>query len=481
MRSGAGNRIADAVSRIDEWVWGPWMLVLLLGTGAFLMIRLDFLPIRRLGFALRCAVGLEPERGRDGRALPAEGGRGISPFATLATELAVTIGTGNIVGVATAMVLGGPGALLWMVAASVLGLATKLVECTLSVKYRCRDERGEWAGGPMYTLRRAFPRTGGVLAFLFALFAVMASFGMGNMTQSNSIAEACAAAFGTPTALTGLLVTIATILVVLGGIHSIAKVMQFLVPFMGVFYILGTLGVILSNLERIPQGLGAILTMAFAPQAVTGGVLGNLTAAASLSMGKALRFGVSRGVFSNEAGLGAAGITTAAADTKDYIRQGYISMTGVFLDTCVICALTGLAIAASGLLGTNAAPGELLNGTELVVAVFAGTFGEWGAKFVSVSVILFAFATIAAWAYQGEKAFDYLTGRTKYGIWYRFVYALVVFAGAVCSLEIVWEFSDICNGLMAVPNLIGVLALSMRKNGICEEIREYDRKREINR
>ena len=469
--------ISAWIAKLDEMIWGPWLLFIMLGTGAWLMLRLRLLPVKRLKFALRCVVGLEPEREKR------RSRTGVSPFASLTTELAATIGTGNIVGVATAMVLGGPGALLWMLAASVLGLATKLVESSLSVKYRSVNERGERVGGPMYTLRTALPRFGGdrgirmgkLLASAYALFAVGASFGMGNMTQSNSIAEACLVTFETPVALTGLFLTIATILVVLGGIRSIAKVTQVLVPFMGGFYILGTLGVILSNLGRLPVGIYSIVVMAFAPEAVTGGLLGSLTAKASLSMGQALRYGVSRGVFSNEAGLGAAGITAAAADTEDYIRQGYISMTGVFLDTMVICLLTGLAFVSSGLLGATNASGELLNGTEFTIAVFTATYGAWGARFVCISIILFAFATIVAWAYQGERAFEYLTGCMRYNLWYRFSYALIVFVGAVCSLEVVWNFSDICNGLMAVPNLIGILILSVGRDGICREIRNYDK------
>lgn len=448
----------------------------MLGMGAWLMIRLRFLPVRRLGFALRCVLGIEPEREKR------KSRTGVSPFASLTTELAATIGTGNIVGVATAMVLGGPGALLWMMAASVFGLATKLVESSLSVKYRSVNAGGERVGGPMYTLRDALPPIGGrhglkigkLLAFAYALFAVGASFGMGNMVQSNSIADACLVTFDAPVALTGFILTLATILVVLGGIQSIAKVTQVLVPFMGGFYILGTLGVIWSNLGRLPDGILSILVMAFAPEAVTGGMLGNLTVMATLSMSQSLRYGVSRGVFSNEAGLGAAGITAAAADTEDYIRQGYISMTGVFLDTMVICLLTGLAFASSGLLGAVDASGQLLNGTAFTIAVFTATYGVWGARFVSVSIILFAFATIVAWAYQGERAFEYLIGHMKYNLWYRFCYVLIVFVGAVCSLEVVWNFSDICNGLMAVPNLIGLLILSTRRNGICSEIVKYD-------
>lgn len=476
--------IAEWIAELDELIWGSWLLVLMLGTGVWLMLRLEFLPVRRLKYALRCVFGLESEQMQaPSHSLKKGASKGVSSFASLSTELAATIGTGNIVGVATAMVLGGPGALFWMMAASVLGLATKLVESSLAVKYHSYNELNERVGGPMYILRDAFPGgghkrknyLGRFLAFAYGIFAVAASLGMGNMTQSNSIAEAVNVTFDVPVALTGFVATVATIFVVLGGIGSIAKVTQVLVPVMGTFYIVGTLGVILANLERLPAGIAAILVMAFAPEAVAGGFLGSYTSVASISVGQAVRMGVSRGVFSNEAGLGAAGISAAATDTEDYIRQGYISMTGVFLDTLILCLITGLAFVSSGLLGTTAADGTLLNGTELTIAVFAGTYGVWGARFVSVSIVLFAFATIVAWAYQGEKAFEYLMGRTKYNIWYRFGYALVVFVGAVCSLEVVWNFSDICNGLMAVPNLIGVLVLSMKPGGICQEIIEYDK------
>ncbi len=471
--------IAEWIAKLDEMIWGPWLLGLMLGTGLWLMLRLEFLPVRRIKFAMRCAVGLEPEHMNKSR----QSSKGVSSFASLTTELAATIGTGNIVGVATAMVLGGPGALFWMMAASVLGLATKLVESSLAVKYHSYNKRGERVGGPMYVLRDAFSRRGKpskigrFLGFMYAIFAVAASLGMGNMTQSNSIAEACRVTFEVPVAVTGLVATVATILVVLGGIHNIAKVTQVLVPVMGTFYLVGTTGVILANLERLPMGIGAMLVMAFAPEAVAGGLLGNLTVQASLSLSQAVRMGVSRGVFSNEAGLGAGGISAAATDTEDYIRQGYISMTGVILDTMILCMITGLAFVSSGLLGATTPEGILLNGTELTVAVFAQTYGVWGARFISISIALFAFATIVAWAYQGEKAFEFLTGRTKYNIWYRFGYALMVFVGAVCSLEVVWNFSDICNGLMAVPNLIGILVLTMKPRGICQEIIDYEEKR----
>ncbi|HBA47860.1 MAG TPA: sodium:alanine symporter family protein [Lachnospiraceae bacterium] len=537
-----GGTILDQfIEYLDDLVWGPWMLALLLGSGCYLMLRLDMLPLKNLKFALRCAFGLETEQ-RDGevradvrkqlsgRGLPEDeagrssrdgsrrdraysgsvfgkktagqgfsgerqasnGGRAsdgrktfrgenasnrgkaskggkVSSLASLTTELATTLGIGNIVGVATAMVLGGPGALFWMVATSIIGMATKLVESMLAVKYRGKNDRGEIAGGPMYTCLHGFPNktAGKLLGFLFALFAVTASFGMGNMTQSNSIADAVWVSFGVPKENTGLLLTIVTILVVLGGIGVIGKVTQILVPFMGVFYLLGALAVIATHWRNLPGAVAGILTAAFYPEAVSGGIFGSVTVTAFQS----LRWGVSRGIFSNEAGLGASGITTAAADTEDYVRQGYISMTGVFLDTAVVCTITGLAFAASGVLGARDANGNPLTGTALTLAAFRTTMGDWGGSFVSICIVLFAFATIIGWAYQGERAFEFLMGgKSRYNLWYRFAYGLTAFLGCISSLETVWNFSDICNALMAVPNLICVLALSGKA---CREIRAY--------
>lgn len=445
------------------------MLAFLLGTGIFLMIRMDFLPIRKLGWALKCAIGLDGAgTGKRMGGYTKEGA--ISPFSSLMTELAATIGTGNIVGVATAMILGGPGALVWMILSSFIGLSTKFAESMLSVTYRTRNDRGELSGGPMYTLRNGFPAKGlgEVLGKLFALFAVMASFGMGNMTQSNSIAAALEETFQVERAFSGLIVTIITILVVLGGIATISKVTRVVVPVMAIFYMLGSLIVIALHWRNLPQGLWMILSMAFSPRAVAGGVGGHLTGA----LGPALRWGVSRGVFSNEAGLGAAGISAAAAHTDDPVRQGYISMTGVFLDTVVICSVTGLVLASSGVLGMKDAGGELMTGTALTIAAFATTFGELGAVLVTIGIVLFAFATIIGWAYQGEKAFEFLAGKSKYCIAYRFIYGFVSFIGAVCALDVVWDFSDICNGLMAVPNLICVIVMSKE---VCRAIKEYRR------
>lgn len=461
------TEVKGFLQQADRIVWGPWLIFLLLGCGCYLMISLRFLPLRNLLAALGLVFHSKSWKGTDGE--------GVSSFSALTTELAATIGTGNIVGVATAMVLGGPGALFWMLLSGIIGLSTKLVESTLCVRYRVRDHKRKPVGGPMYVLQNAFPyrRMGRILAVLFAIFAVLASFGMGNMTQGNSIAEALAVTFGVGRTATGLVLGILTILVILGGIDKIARVTEYLVPCMAVFYLFGTGMVIFTHLHNLPAGIWQILWGAFCPEAMAGGTIGFLCSignGTACSGRQAMRYGVSRGVFSNEAGLGAAGISAACADTPDAVRQGYISMTGVFIDTIVICSLTGLAIASSGMLGQRDAQGELLNGTALMIAVFSATFGRVGEWMLTLSIALFAFATIIAWEYQGEKAFEYLMGRCHRTGWYRVGYGIAAFLGAVCSLEAVWDFSDICNGLMAVPNLLAVVMLS---KGICREIRSY--------
>ena len=414
------TEVTGFLQQTDRIVWGPWLIFLLLGCGCYLMISLFFLPLRNLLAALGLVFHPKSRKGTDGE--------GVSPFSALTTELAATIGTGNIVGVATAMVLGGPGALFWMLLSGIIGLSTKLVESTLCVRYRVRDHKGKPVGGPMYVLQNAFPyrRMGRILAVLFAIFAVLASFGMGNMTQGNSIAEALAVTFGVDRTVTGLVIGIFTILVILGGIDKIARVTEYLVPCMAVFYLFGTGMVIFTHLHNLPAGILQILCGAFCPKAMAGGSIGFLC-----SGRQAMRYGVSRGVFSNEAGLGAAGISAACADTPDAVRQGYISMTGVFIDTIVICSLTGLAIASSGMLGQRDAQGELLNGTALMIAVFSATFGRAGEWMLALSIALFAFATIIAWEYQGEKAFEYLAGNSRRTGWYRLCYGMFAFLGAV--------------------------------------------------
>lgn len=455
------EKIADFLENVDNFVWGPFTLIFILGTGIYLMLRMRFLPLRNLGYALRCLFQKEAQTGKEGE---------ISALSSLTTELAATIGTGNIVGVATAMVLGGPGALVWMLLSALVGFSTKFAESMLSVKYRTRNMYGAVVGGPMYTLKAAFPnrKIGKALGSIFAFFAVFASFGMGNMAQSNSITSALWESFAIPEEKSGLVISILVILVILGGIKSISKITLYLVPGMALFYAVGALAVIAVNIDRLPHGICQMFVMAFSPQAAAGGVSG----AMMVSMQDALRMGVSRGVFSNEAGLGAGGISAAAANTASPVRQGYISMTGVFFDTIIICTLTGLAISASGVLGMTDETGELLNAAALTIAAFGTVFGDFGGCFIGIGIALFAFATIIAWEYQGERAFEFLVRKPRCCICYRFVYTLVTFVGAVCTLEMVWNFSDIMNALMAIPNLICVIVMSKE---VCRDMREYER------
>lgn len=338
------GQVLQIVEKADEIVWGPAMLLLLVGTGVFLTVRLHFLPWRNLGYALRLALGREARRGK-------KGSGDITPFSALTTALAATIGTGNIVGVATAMVSGGPGALVWMWVSAFFGLSSKFSECMLAVKYREVNERGEMSGGPMYTIKKAFgnTRAGSALGWSFALFAVLASFGIGNLTQANSISQALQETFLVPPKITGILLMLLSFFVVVGGIRSISKVSSVVVPFMAVFYVAAGIIVILIHIKNLPAGLAMIFHMAFSFRAAEGGLCGTITA----SMLQALRFGVARGVFSNEAGMGSAAITAAAAATDSPVRQGYINMTGTFFDTIVVCTITGLCIACSGVLGST--------------------------------------------------------------------------------------------------------------------------------
>ena len=438
------------LNAVNELMWGPGTLALLLGTGVFLTLRMRLLPWRRLGFALRSALGREARQpGKDG----------VSPFSALMTALAASIGTGNIVGVATALVAGGPGALVWMELSALFGMATIFAESFLAVRYRRRDPQGQWVGGPMYVLEAAFGRrNGGTLAAVFALFAVGASLGIGSMTQSNSIAGALESAFGLPVWTVGAVTAALALAIILGGIRSISKVAAALVPVMGAVYLAAGLAVIVGNWGNLPGSVADIFRCAFSPRAAVGGA-GWMTAA---------RWGVARGVFSNEAGLGSAGIAASAVDRADPVRQGYISMTGAFFDTIVICTVTGFAICCSGVLGTVDSAGVPVDGAALTILAFQTVLGPWGARLVSLSIVLFAFATIVGWEYQGEVTFAYLTGG-RGRLLYRVVYALAAFLGAGLELGTVFAFADICNALMCGPNLLCLTAMS---GEACRAIRE---------
>lgn len=352
---------SEIVSAIDDFVWGPVMLVLLVGTGIFLTIRTGFLPWRNLPYALKSTLSKEART-------KSRGEGDVSPFSALTTALAATIGTGNIVGVATAMVSGGPGALVWMWISACFGLTSKFSECMLAIKYREVNEKGEMSGGPMYTMKKGIKNKtfGSILGWLFAFFAVVASFGIGNMTQANSIASALNETFRFPVSVIGIVITVLALLIIVGGIKTISKVSSVVVPVMAIFYVICGLVVIIGNIENVPSGVATIFFMAFSVKAISGGALGTVVA----SMMSAMRYGVARGIFSNEAGMGSAAITAAAATTDNPVRQGYINMTGTFWDTIVVCTITGLAIASSGVLGMTAekAVGTYeIDGTRLVV------------------------------------------------------------------------------------------------------------------
>lgn len=445
------EQLNTIITKIDDFVWGPVMLILLVGTGIFLTIRTRFLTWRNLGYALKSTLSKEART-------KSRGEGDVSPFSALTTALAATIGTGNIVGVATAMVSGGPGALVWMWISAAFGLTSKFSECMLAIKYREVNEKGEMSGGPMYTMKKGIKNKtlGATLAWLFALFAVIASFGIGNMTQGNSISGALHATFHIPTWITGIVITVLALLIIVGGIKSISKVSSVVVPVMAIFYVICGLIVIVGNIANLPSGIVMIFKMAFSVEAVGGGLCGSIVA----SMMNAMRYGVARGVFSNEAGMGSAAITAAAATTDNPVRQGYINMTGTFWDTIVVCTITGLAIASSGVLGMKDSAGDYLTGSDITIAAFKTVLGTSGGWLVTIGITLFAFSTILGWEYHGEKAFEYLLGTHKYNMFYRVLFSLVVYLGCTQTLNLVWSFSDIANALMAIPNLICMLILS---------------------
>lgn len=539
----AESKFKDALSSVDSFVWGPAMLILLVGTGIFLTFKLHFMPWRNLFPSLKRLFSKESRKSD-------KGSGDISPFSALMTALAATIGTGNIVGVATAMATGGAGALVWMWIAAIFGITSKFAECAIAIKYREVNEDGEMSGGPMYAMKKGIKckPLGSVLAILFAIFAVIASFGIGNLTQANSISDALNTTFSIPAWITGAVITILALAIILGGIKRISKISSVLVPVMAAFYIVCGIIVIIMNHENLGSGISMIFKMAFSVKAVGGGICGTITA----NIMNAMRFGVARGVFSNEAGMGSAAITAAAATTDHHVRQGYINMCGTFIDTIIVCTITGFVIASSGVLGsTNQVLSgsyvqngnsvvitakdadnkettttykidddgkqltltndnkkvtldaiketndvqieetsyssdtlkgtmwksdsgakyifeengdysyeEVVTGSALTIAAFETVLGKFGAVLVSVGLVLFAFSTILGWEYHGEKALEYIVKNKKIIILYRVFFSLISFVGATTALEIVWNFADIANALMAIPNLILLLMLS---------------------
>jgi AGCS family alanine or glycine:cation symporter len=420
------------VSNISGIVWGPPLLILLVGTGIYLTIRLSFLQFSTLPYALKLAFSKKHQDQKS---------KGdITHYQALTTALAATIGTGNIAGVATAVVLGGPGAVFWMWITAIFGMATKYAEGILAVKYRIAGPNGQMSGGPMYYIEKGLGWKW--LAILFAVFGAVAAFGIGNMVQSNSVASA-ATLFSIPVWVTGLVLAGFSALVILGGIKSIGRVTAFFVPIMALFYVIGGLVIIIGNLNLLPAAVGLIFTEAFTGSAALGG-----------AVGAAIRYGVARGVFSNEAGLGSAPIAAAAAKTDYPGRQALVSMTQVFIDTIIVCSITGIILVMGGMYIGGDVTGAAL--TSATFASFLGTTGTW---IVSIGLIFFASSTILGWSYYGEKCFSYLFG-DKAIRFYRIAFVAAVFVGAVIKLELVWDIADVMNGLMAVPNLIGLLALS---------------------
>jgi AGCS family alanine or glycine:cation symporter len=429
------TNIEGWVGQVGAFAWGPPMLIFLVGTGLWLTLALRGLQFRKLLYSLYLALIKRKEETDD----PGD----ISNFQALMTALSATVGTGNIAGVATAIAAGGPGALFWMWITGLVGMATKYAEAVLAVKYREEGEGGTMKGGPMYYISNGLGWKW--LGVLFAVFATVASFGIGNMVQSNSVADVMDATFHVPFYVTGIILMIFTALVIIGGIKNIGKVTGILVPVMIVGYMVGALIILVMNLAAIPAALALIVKQAFTPTAASGGFLG-----AGVML--AIRMGVSRGVFSNESGLGSAPIAAAAAQTKHPVNQALVSMTQTFIDTIVVCTMTGLVLILTGTWDSGKTGAELTS--------FAFQAGMPGGEYViTIGLLLFAYSTILGWSYYGEKSIEYLFG-AKVIMPYRIVYVIVVGVGAVAKLDLVWSLSDTFNGLMAIPNLIGLLALT---------------------
>ena len=426
----------ELLNSIDSFVWGPPLLVLLVGTGIFLSLRTGFLQVFQLPRSLKLIFTAENQGEGD-----------IDSFKALCTALAATVGTGNIVGVATAVKAGGPGAIFWMWIAAFFGMATKYAEGCLAVKYRTVDDKGQISGGPMYYIENGMGKKYRPLAIAFAFFGVLvAYFGIGTFAQVNSIVQITQLNAGIPVTATAVVLTILVAAVTLGGLQSIAKTASKIVPAMAVIYMLSTIGFLVIFADKVPGAVAEIFHGAFSPTAAAGGFLG-----ASVLL--AMRSGVARGVFSNESGLGSAPIVAAAAKTKWAAEQGLVSMTGTFIDTIIICTMTGLVCVISGLWKSD------LNGAALTNAAFLQAYPSIGGYILMIGLVLFAFTTILGWNYYGERCVEYLAG-TKAIMPYRIGFIILVGCGAFLKLEAIWVLADIVNGLMAIPNLIALLSLS---------------------
>jgi AGCS family alanine or glycine:cation symporter len=426
--------MTELINTVNAWAWGPLMLALLLGTGIYLSLGLRFMTVRKIPMGLRLLW-----RGRQG-----SGDGDISPFSALMTSLSATIGTGNIAGVATAIALGGPGALFWMWMTALFGLATKYAEAVCAVRFRERDAEGHYSGGPMYYIRNGLHRRWHWLAFAFAIFGSLAGFGIANTVQSNSVSQVLFDEFSIPPLYTGLVLMALVGAVILGGIRRIATVASLLVPFMALSYVVMSLFVIAANLGEVPGAVVTIVHSAFTPTAAAGGFAG-------ASVWAALRFGVARGIFSNEAGLGSAPIAHAAARTNQPVQQGMIAMLGTFIDTLVICTMTGLVIVIMDVLPSG------VSGASLTTMAFAGAF-PGGEYIVTIGLCLFAFTTMIGWSFYGERCMVFLFG-TKAILPFRVAWVIAVPIGTVVELDMVWLIADTLNAFMAIPNLIALILL----------------------
>lgn len=427
----------EFLTKVDSFVWGPPLLILLVGTGIFLSFRLGLLQVTQLPRALKLIFKADDK----------EGEGDISSFAALSTALAATIGTGNIVGVATAIKMGGPGALFWMWVAAFFGMATKYAEGVLAIRYRVKDEKGSASGGPMYYIVNGMGEKWRPLANFFAGGAVLtALLSTGTFTQVSSITDSIKTGLGIGSEITGPILTILVAIAIFGGIHSISKISTAVVPFMALVYVLAAVTILVVNLDQLLPTLELVVKSAFTPTAALGGFTG-------ATVRTAIQTGIARGVFSNESGMGSAPIAAAAAKTESPVEQGLISMTGTFIDTIIVCSLTGLSILITGTWSGDA------NGASLTQEAFATVFGNFGSILLMLFLVLFAFTTIIGWNYYGERCFEFLFGLRF--IWiYRALYVAFVFLGAFLTVDVIWLIADIVNALMVLPNLIALLALS---------------------
>ena len=468
--------INDIVKELGDFAWGPFMIVFLVGTGLYLSIITKFVQFRRLGTSFKLLF-THRDATEDGD---------ISPFSALMTSLSATIGTGNIVGVATAIASGGPGAVFWLWITALVGGASKYTEALLAVKYREINEKGEYSGGPMYYIKNGMGSKWTWLATAFALFGVIASFGIGNLSQANSVSTSLQSTFGIPLWVSGMIIALFTALVLIGGVKSIGRVSDKIVPFMSLAYIIVAITALVVNFEKLPTALGWIFGNAFTGHAIGGGLLGSV-----------IRYGVARGVFSNEAGMGRAAIAHGAASTNDPVKQGLIGSLGSFIDSIIICSMTALIILTSPVVNVNddgimtmlADNGmeypitmkveleeqgiKFLEGAAITNAAMDSAVPGFGGVIISIALVFFAYSTILGWYYYGSKCLEYLAGIKAVEI-YKWIFVCCTVLGATTKINLVWNISDAFNGLMAIPNLIAMIALSPV---VIKMTKEYDQKR----